>query len=287
MPLRILLGAALLGCLFVPACEATPGGSPARPPTSVAPVPPSVSAFPDTTNADSDPDPFGANISVGMSEAQVRERLGEPDEVRPNTIGIVGATYKWAFGASEDGAFAARGLVLFSDKKTVFMVRSPFLHQLVRPAARHIPWSDEAVASPTGMVCRLESATRDATGAPDQVTLYNTGQQTFRYQSDTIEIRFHLVVELFDANKQPLARKDWASFHSPYESDPSKWPVLEIAPGQKQSAQLGRVGPCEWKEFGALPPGRYHVRVAFPFGDRLYPSNPVAFTLPPSFRCKQ
>jgi len=57
---RILLGAALLGCPLVSACEATPSRSTARPPTSVVPMP-SVSALPHVVNT---PDQFGANVTV-------------------------------------------------------------------------------------------------------------------------------------------------------------------------------------------------------------------------------
>ncbi len=216
-----------------------------------------------------------ARLRPGMSAAEVRRLLGPPAEIRtqqPDRSWIVGAAAAWTYGVLAPGGFARSGLVLMDERQRVLSIRSPVERGLVRPLATAIPLSDKAVASPAGMICRLAAAIPDEHGVTAEVALLNTGSQPFRFAHDHTFVKFNLVVELYNADKELLSREDMLSYHSPHSSDQSKWPVLTIAPGGERSerVQLG----SGWREFGPLPAGRYFVRVAFPFENTaLFPSN--------------
>ena len=220
-------------------------------------------------------------LAPGLPAAQVRQLLGPPDEIRtqqPDRSWAVGAAVAWAYGVLAPGGFARTGLVLLDERQRVLAIRSPVEQGLVRPGARAIALSDEAVRSPAGMSCRLAQVARDQYGITAEVKLINAGSEAFRFAHDHTFVRMNLVVELFSSKKELLSRQDMLSYHSPFGSDRAQWPVLTIAPFGEHSEQVHL--NSGWREFGPLPAGRYFVRVAFPFeNDKFFPSNLVPFEL--------
>jgi hypothetical protein len=228
-----------------------------------------------------------SGIEEGASADDVSRLLGEPEEVRregQKLPWIVGAEEEWAYGVlGGPGGFAAGGLVLFDAEQRVMLTRLPDAPESLRPGADRIPLSENAVAAPSGMSCRLDRVRPQDGGVAARVTLHNAGKRSFRFTHDHTGIGGNLVVELFDAGGRLLCRSDMMSLHSPYEPDSAKWPELVIEPGEDagEDVWLG----WRWREFGALPPGRYGVRVAFPFeGHRFSPSQSVAFELSEALR---
>jgi hypothetical protein len=222
-------------------------------------------------------------IAVGTPAREVERLLGEPDEVRREGDKLpwfVGAAEEWAYGViGGKGGFAAVGLVLIDSQRNVFMAHSPHVSGSLRPGADRVAVSDEAIPSPTGMICRLERVALDGDGLRAELTLFNRGERRFEFAHDHTGIGGNLVAELFDRRGRLLCRSDRLMLHSPYEPDQSRWPVLAIEPGASAAEEV-RLG-WRWPSFGALPAGAYRIRVAFPFDDgAFYPSNTVDFTLP-------
>jgi len=223
-----------------------------------------------------------AGVAEGTTADEVRRVLGEPDEIRregEKLPWIVGAAEEWAYGVlGGEGGFAAAGLVLIDAERKVLMTQLPGSSGSLRTGADSVAAGSEAISSPTGMRCRLELIRTDGDGVVVKVVLENRGRQPFEFPHDHTGIGGNLVTELFDADGRLLCRSDAMTWHSPYEPDPAKWPVLAIEPGGSAGAEV-RLG-SRWSEFGRLPAGRYAVRVAFPFEEgAFYPSNRVAFEL--------
>jgi hypothetical protein len=228
-----------------------------------------------------------SGIAEGATAAEVRRVVGEPDEIRREGDKLpwtVGAAEEWAYGViGGEGGFAAAGLVLLDAESEVLMTQLPDDSGSLRTGADRVAAGDEAIPGPTGMLCRLELVRTDGEGVLARVTLVNRGEQTFEHRHDHTGIGGNLVVELFDAEGRLLCRSDMLTLHSPFESDPAKWPVLTIAPGKSEKEEV-RLS-WRWSHFGVLPPGRYGVRVAFPFDDGVfYPSNTVSFELAEGLR---
>lgn len=218
-----------------------------------------------------------SRVEIGMSEEQVLAIAGAASEVR-HADGkgpwIVGASAAWAYGSRAPGEFAFGGVVLFDAGKKVMMVRSPLSPASVR--ARRLRWSDTADVADRGLSCHLAVLGADATGVDARVTLRNEGAAPMERRHGHTGIRFDLVVELFDEKRNVLAREDTLSLFSPYSPDDTE--VMRIPPGGELSEKV-RLG-ATWTDLGKLPPGRYWIRVAFPFEvGHFSVSEPVAFTI--------
>lgn len=216
----------------------------------------------------------------GAPADEVRRVLGEPDEIRREGEKLpwtVGASEEWAYGViGGKGGFAAAGLVLLDAERRVFMTLVPSRSGSLRAGADGVAAADAAAPCPSGMCCRLELVRPDGDGVVVKVTLVNGGDQRFAFPHDHTGIGGNLVTELFDADGRLLCRTDRLTWHSPYEPDPARWPVLTVEPGRSAGEEV-RLG-SRWSEFGRLPAGRYTVRVAFPFEEGVFcPSNRVAF----------
>ena len=228
-----------------------------------------------------------AGVAIGATADEVRRALGEPDEVRregDKLPWMVGVAEEWAYGVlGGKGGFAAAGLVLFDDQGKVSATARPDDPESLRPGADRIPSDPGELAAPSGMICRLDRVRAEDGGVAARVTLLNDGKHVFRHAHDHTGIGGNLVVELFDARGELLERSDMLTLHSPYSTDPDDWPVLVIEPGESASEDV-RLG-WRWSQFGALPAGRYGIRVAFPFeGHRFFPSDTVAFELSEALR---
>ena len=238
-----------------------------------------------------------ANVREGMTEQEVLKLLGNPDEVRQvPTDDVLDGTrvystlddenpevYRWAYGVKQKGTFARTGIVSFDKTRRVVCARSP-VHRRFGADKIHLPSSDEAVPTPSGLSCHLgEVSFTEARGYTvrhyaAEVTLMNAGQSEYSLKYDTVSIRSLLVVEIYDSNRQLIFQEDNLRYHSPAFFDRSKWPVLRISPGQSKSDQIF-VSPGSY--FGALPPGKYFLRVCFPFEKWNYsPSNLAPFEVP-------
>ena len=239
-----------------------------------------------------------ATVREGMTEQEVLKLLGNPDEVRqlpahdlldgvrvhsssnPETAEV----YRWAYGAKQKGTFARVGIVSFDKTRRVVWAQSP-IHRSFGTTKIDVPVSDQARPTPSGLSCHLgEVSFREARGYTDRcysadVTLTNRGQSDYSLKYDTVSIHFLLVVEIYDSDRELIFRENNLTYHSPMYFDRSKWPVLRISPGQSKSGQI-TVFPGEY--FGPLPPGKYFLRVCFPFENWNYsPSNLVPFDVPP------
>jgi len=216
-----------------------------------------------------------AGVDAGMTEAQVKALLGEPDEVRTedgHRPWIVGARAAWAYGVTMHDGFAFGGVVLFDAERKVMTTLSPVDALLVR--ARRLPWSDTAVVNDRGLSCHLDVLGADAGGIDARVSLRNEGGAAFERRHGHTGIAFDLVVELYDEGRRVLARYDTLSLFSPYAPDDTE--VMRIPAGGSIDARV-RLG-APWGELGKLPPGSYRVRVAFPFEvGRFSVSEPVPF----------
>src|SRR5206468_1166016 len=71
----------------------------------------------------------------------------------------------------------------------------------------------------------------------------------------------------YDATGTLLFRLDEMRYHSPITFDSAKWPVLAVDPGKELSSPL-YFSPSHG--FGPLPPGKYSLRVYFPFDEGEY-----------------
>jgi RNA polymerase sigma factor (sigma-70 family) len=233
----------------------------------------------------------------GLTAEQVLRRLGNPDEVRriPASGLLDGVRYgtkeapeveRWAYGTAGKGTFARVGFVGFDRDGRVVVAMSPDgfsdpaykLPELV-PAR-----TDRAVETPSKMRCHVGPVEYiPARGlTPERlkttVTVKNAGPGAFELKHDAAtSVRRFLLVELYDAAGVLLFREDQMRYHSPFSPDPARWPVLAIPAGREQSEELV-ISPASG--FGALPAGKYALRVYFPFEEwRYYPSNLVGFEL--------
>lgn len=221
------------------------------------------------------------HIKKGMSEADVVRILGKPDEVRPKRSApwYVGAEYEWAYGNPTPGAFALVGLVIFDKNAKVFII-DPATHA----SPCHSPRSsaDEPVPSRDGMVCVLGPLRRDEQGSLiAKVRLVNNGKKTFRYKHDNTGIVFNLIEDIYDRKGVLVYREYWNWSHSPYSFNRAEWPVMVIPPRKNFSEEFHPLVGTGTGMLGKLAPGKYYLRVAFPFDkDKYYPSNLLEFEIP-------
>jgi hypothetical protein len=112
------------------------------------------------------------------------------------------------------------------------------------------------------------------------VTLRNSGAATFTLKHDAANsLRRFQVIELYDEKGAILFRDYEMRYHGLNVSDPAKYPVLTIRPNGEFA---GTMYITPGRQFGSLPPGKYSIRVYFPFEyekGNFYPSNRVAFEL--------
>ena len=208
------------------------------------------------------------SVRAGMTEDQVLEILGKPDEVRARgEVGAVAEKYRWVYGTDREGQFPRVGSVMFGDDDKVCMVHCPSrVAEQMLPANTWPPFLEHPQKTSSGMYCSIDKVFRN----PEfdnahymRVSLVNSGQSKFSYRHDHTGIRFSLMVEVYDADRILLLREPLHTHHSPRSADPSQWPVLKVPPGSRVSEDV----PIWWKDVndGALHPGVYYIRVAFPF----------------------
>jgi hypothetical protein len=218
-----------------------------------------------------------SRVDVGMTEEQVRAIAGPADEIRHQDgkrPWISGASEAWAYGSREPRGFAFGGVVLFSDEKKVMMVRSPLDPVSVR--AKRLRFRDTAEVDDRGLSCHLAVLSASPRGVNARVTLKNAGAAAFEWHDQHTGIRHALVVELFDEDKNLLAREDTLSLFSPHSPDDAH--VMRIPAGGEIAEDVG-LG-ATWSDLGDLPKGRYLIRVAFAFEvGRFSVSEPVPFTI--------
>lgn len=242
-----------------------------------------------------------SNIREGMSEQEVLAILGQPDEIRQipedrllHGVRILSSTspesaevYRWAYGVRVKGTFAGIGIVSFGRDKRVIWAYSP-VYGCTRLAWKtNIPFSESEISTSKGMSCRLgpigftEEQGETVRGYDAEVILINKGKSEYCIQYDTVSINDLVIVEVYDSEKKLIFHENQIYSHSPYSFDESTWPVLRIPPGQSFT---GSTYLSPDKYFGYLPPGRYYMRVCFPFDIEKWeysPSNLVSFEVPP------
>ncbi|MCJ8332300.1 MAG: outer membrane protein assembly factor BamE [Lentisphaeria bacterium] len=218
------------------------------------------------------------SVKKGMTEEQVLEILGKPDETRED--GFMGR-YRWVYGVEKKGEFPRIGSILFTNNMAVLMVECPTRTNwtTVFSAWRQLPFSESPQKTEAGLYCEIDRVFIKK-GGPHmiQVSLVNEGKEPFLYSHDSMGIRFSLVIEIYDEQKKLINRDSLTGYHSPVSSDKSKWPVLKVPPGSRVSEKI----PIWWrhKTDGMLYPGTYYIRVGFPF-EKLkdYGSNLVKWEL--------
>jgi hypothetical protein len=241
-----------------------------------------------------------ARLKAGMSAEQVLQALGKPDEVRRVTDdrlldgtrllgdqqGIGPETERWAYGILGKGAFARIGFVsLDRNGKVVAVVPADCFSSPSWPLPALVPApTDQAVDSAAKLRCHVAAiqprprAGETAASLQTKITLQNRGTRRFELKHDAAyTLRRFLVVEVYDAAGTLLFRDDEMRSHSLSDPDPARWPVLAIPAQQELAADLV-FSPAHG--FGPLPPGKYSMRVYFPFETgKYYPSNRVPFEL--------
>ena len=196
-------------------------------------------------------------------------------------------TERWVYGTLGNGMFASVGYVSIDRKGRVVAAvpPDPFSRPGMKLPKLISATSDDATKTPAELICRLrpveyvvgEGKTSDS--LKTTVTLHNHGREEFRLRHDAASsIRRFLIVEVYDSKMTLLWRDYEMLYHSPVSSDPSRWPLHSIPPGESKSEDNVCFSPCTG--FGRLPAGAYSLRVYFPFGGQFYPSNLVRFEVP-------
>ncbi len=202
----------------------------------------------------------------GMTEGQVLEVLGKPDEVRiKGELGIVAEKYRWVYGIEKKGQFPRVGSVIFGANDTVHKIGCPARGIPFMLPKWVAPFSESAQKTPSGMYCKIDNVFRNPKlyDFPYiRVSLVNSGKSEFSYRHDHTGIRFSLILEVYDAEKTLLLREALYAYHSPHTPPGSQRPVLRVLPGSRVSEDV----PIWWRGVsdGVLYPGVYYVRVAFP-----------------------
>src|SRR5262245_29091731 len=97
-----------------------------------------------------------ATIKPGMSEEEVLQKLGKPDEKRQETKlpQFVDEAYRWAYGSREAGGFATIGIVIFAGNGRVLCAYCPTKPKLYRAAAAHVRVSNFPQRTAEGQIGR-------------------------------------------------------------------------------------------------------------------------------------
>jgi hypothetical protein len=249
-----------------------------------------------------------ASLWPGADSNKVIEALGKPDEIRPIPEGHLldgtrlegdpfskagPETERCAYGPLAKGMFARVGHVSMDGNGKVVAVVSADYFAYVwadyfsNPRSRKLPeqvvaTSDRAVETDSKMSCHvgpiqlIPAAGETPEGIKMNVTVKNSGTARFELKHDAAySLRRFLLIEVHDSNGVLLFRDNEMRSHSPYSIDPAKWPVISILPEKEISEDL-TFFPASG--FGRFPPGRYSVRLYFPFEKgKYFPSNLVSF----------
>jgi hypothetical protein len=229
-----------------------------------------------------------STIKEGMTEQQVVEILGNADEVRPvmpipwcdrreeEGVKLRPEGKRWAYGIQAEKAFAAVGVVVFDEDGEVLGTYRPDNSY----CDCEIPYGEDPVRTESGMCCRLDSV-RPISSEFIEVSavLLNGGSEAFHLKDMIADVESCFVVEVYDSHKTLLYRINRIFFTSPAYSHQSEIPSLTIPAGEKYEVSFN--ADIDVATFGPLLPGRYFIRVAFPFEEkRYYPSNLVGLDLP-------
>jgi hypothetical protein len=231
------------------------------------------------------------HIARGMSEKEVRLKLGNPSEVRFEKFSVLeGEACRWAYGARSAGGFANIGLVMFSPDKTVLGTSCPTKQTYFRRLALATPVTKLPQRTDRGQYCVIES-TRAREPDPKRTSplpytlatllrfsLVNEGTDPFLFRQPTAWIKFNLIIEVFDSKMNLVLRQDYDHYASPYSPYRNEWPIVRIPPGGHESEEF----PL-WLtdlEYGKPAPGKYFVRLLFPFEpEHFYSSNLMEFSV--------
>jgi hypothetical protein len=230
-------------------------------------------------------------IARGMSEKEVRLKLGNPSEVRFEKFSVLGGeAYRWAYGARTAGGFANIGLVMFSPDKTVLGTSCPTKQTYFRRLALATPVTRAPQRTISGRYCVIESVRAPE---PDskrisplpytlatllRFSIVNEGTDPFLFSQPTAWIKFNLIIEVFDSEMSLVLRQDYDHYASPYSPDRNEWPMVRIPPGRRESEEF----PIWLTDlrYGKPASGKYFVRLLFPFEpDHFYSSNLMEFSV--------
>lgn len=241
-----------------------------------------------------------AGLHAGMNAEQVLKILGKPDEVRPVPadslldgvrLGTGAANggveiERWVYGIQAKGKFARVGYVSMDrDKEVVAAIPADYFAD---PSSTHpeqvAAKGDLAVESPSKLSCHVDpieyvpAAGQTPERLKTKITLKNAGPAPFELKHDAApNMRRFLLVEIYDSTGVLLYRDDSMRYHSPRSPDPSQWLVLSVPAGKELSENLAFL---PGSGFGPLLPGKYSLRVYFPFEKgKYYPSNLATFEL--------
>jgi hypothetical protein len=209
------------------------------------------------------------SVREGMTESQVSELIGQPEEIRFNgETGIVGEAYRWVYGVKSKGKFPRIGAVIFRENHTVFASYCP---TRPFPSLPSISFSESPQSTPSGMCCTVDKVFRNPSLYDIRyirVSLRNNGTTKYQYTNDHTGIRFSLFLEVYDARKVLVLREPLFAYHSPYSISRSEWPVFQVPAGAWKSEDV----PIWWRSEadGTLPHGTYYLRVAGPFEEKRF-----------------
>ena len=227
-------------------------------------------------------------ITNGTPAEAVQLMLGKADEVRVLSKSYFeGESYRWAYGCERPGGFAKIGLVMFGTNGTAIWVSSPTGPRYLRSKPAQVPLSDALQKTPDSLHCEINSIEPQAEGAlaasnssrhTISFSLVNEGRDPFIRPQETSSAKWDLVVEVYDADGQLYYRQDHKHFASAYSADEREWPKLKIPPEGRITEDL----PL-WladTDFGIPNPGKYSVRLLFPFErGKFYSSNLKEFQI--------
>lgn len=241
-----------------------------------------------------------AGVHAGMKSEEVLKILGKPDEVRPvptdsllDGVRLLGGsspedseTERWVYGIQAKGKFARVGYVSIDRKGTVAaaVVADYFSAPSATRPEQVTSKSDQAAESPAKMSCHVgpienvPAVGLTPEGIKTKITLKNSGPARFELKHDAAySMRRFLLVEIYDSTGVLLYRDDSMRYHSPSNLDPTKWLALSVPAGKELSEDLTFL---PGSGFGPFLPGKYSLRVYFPFEKgKYYPSNLATFEL--------
>jgi hypothetical protein len=239
-----------------------------------------------------------SQIRPGMTEQEARDLLGPPDEVRTITEGRLldgtriyssedtenGETYRWAYGNRQPGTFARTGIVSFDKAGRVICAQSPVQRISFSPIPPALGDPGKPLESPIGLSCRVDgiSSLGEAEGETVRwwsasVTLTNSGKTDFTRRT-SIDPSIHRLstVEVYDSEQSLVSRDDHRTAGSPISFTDTL--ELSVPAGQSRTEKLNF---CTDEYFGPLPPGRYFLRVCFPYtNDKFICSGLKEFQVP-------
>jgi len=214
-----------------------------------------------------------------MTEEDVVRILGKPDEIRvKGKLGIVAESYRWVYGVKRKGEFPLVGSVIFNERKVVDHIFCPSKGISNILNQRAVVFSELPQKTNEGRYCEIERVFKKDNSNYLEVSIVNEGDQPWLYPHDNTGIRFSIILDIFDVEKNIILREPLFGYHSPISLDRSKWPVIKVLPDQRFSEDV----PIWWRNRndGVLYPGTYYVRVAFPFdAETFYGSNLVKWEL--------